>query len=89
MSLSNNLWYMIGITFDNNEVRFYKNGRFIESEQTNGVKLRPNTNDLWIGRQNSSTSDFYYRGRLDEVALYNKALSGKEIMEYYNATVQG
>lgn len=88
MSLANNLWYMIGITFDNDEVRFYKNGQFIESAPTNGVKLRPNTNDLWIGRQNSGTSNFYYRGRLDELVLYKKALSDEEIMEYYNATMQ-
>lgn len=88
MSLSNNLWYMIGITFDNDEIRFYKNGQFIESAPTNDVKLRPNTNNLWIGRQNSGTYNFYYRGRLDEVALYKKALSDEEIMDYYNATMQ-
>lgn len=86
MSLSNNIWYMIGITFDKNEIRFYKNGQFIESKPTNGVKLRPNTNNLWIGRQNSGTYNFYYRGRLDELALYKEALSDEEIMNYYNAT---
>ncbi|WP_370574887.1 LamG-like jellyroll fold domain-containing protein [Methanomethylovorans sp.] len=88
MSLSNNLWFMIGITFDNDEIRFYKNGQFIESAPTNGVKLKPNTNNLWIGRQNSGTYNFYYRGRLDELALYKKALSDEEIMDYYNATMQ-
>lgn len=88
MSLANNIWYMIGITFDKEEIRFYKNGRFIESAPTNGVKLKPNTNSLWLGRQNSGTYNFYYRGRLDEVALYNKALSDEEIMDYYNATMQ-
>jgi len=88
MSLSNNIWYMIGITFDKDEIRFYKNGQFIESKPTNGVKLKPNTNNLWIGRQNSGTSNFYYRGRLDELTLYKKALSDEEIMNYYNTTVQ-
>ena len=88
MSLSNNIWYMIGVTFDKDEIRFYKNGQFIESKPTNGVKLKPNTNNLWIGRQNSGTSNFYYRGRLDELTLYKKALSDEEIMNYYNATVQ-
>ncbi|WP_321418268.1 LamG-like jellyroll fold domain-containing protein [uncultured Methanomethylovorans sp.] len=88
MSLSNNIWYMIGITFDKDEVRFYKNGNFIESRPTNGVELKPNTNSLWIGRQNAVTSNFYYRGRLDELTLYNKVLSDEEIMNYYNATVQ-
>lgn len=88
MSLSNNVWYMIGITFDKDEIRFYKNGQLIESAPTYGVKLKPNTNDLWIARQNSGTSNFYYRGRLDEIVLFKKALSDEDIMEYYTATMQ-
>lgn len=88
MSLANNLWYLIGITFDKEEIRFYKNGRFIESASTNGVNLKTNNNNLWLGRQNSGTYNFYYRGRLDGLALYKQALSDEEIMDYYNATKQ-
>ncbi len=86
MDLQTNTWYQIGVVVDGSNVNFYKDSTFIEDYSMNGVPLASNNNELWIGRQNYGSNNYYLRGYLDEVEIYNVTLAGSDIAEYYTRT---
>ena len=43
------------------------------------------TAPLWIGRQFSAASNTSFEGLIDEVAIYDKALSGEQVLAHYEA----
>nr|WP_321498734.1 type IV pilin [uncultured Methanolobus sp.] len=86
MDLHRNTWYQIGVVADGSDVKFYKDATFVESMSMNGFSLVPNNNDLWIGRQNYGTNNFYFRGYLDEVEIYNVTLDESDMAAYYART---
>jgi len=60
----------------------YLNGALLQS---NAITGSPSTsgNSPWVFSDNA-ISGVFYDGELDEVGIYNKALSAKEIKDYYN-----
>jgi len=86
MNLGGNSWYQIGVVVDGTNVKFYKDGAFVEEHSMGGVPLAPNNNELWIGRQNYGSNNFYLRGYLDEIEMYNVTLSESDMAEYYART---
>ena len=76
-----NEWQMITATRDSsNIVRLYKNGVQIGSNYSNSGTWQ--NIDLFIG--SNSGSQFYFQGLLDEVGLWNRALTADEVEELYN-----
>lgn len=76
------VWQFLAAAVDNfGNVRIYKNGKLIQT----GVSAAPasvrRTNN-YIGRSNSS-SDAYYQGDLDDIHIFNYALSENEISALY------
>jgi FlaG/FlaF family flagellin (archaellin) len=86
MGLQTNTWYQIGVAVDETNVHFYKDGTFVEFHSMTGVPLISNNNELWMGRQNDGSNNFYMQGYLDEVEIYNVTLSGSDIADYYTRT---
>ncbi|MDK2938510.1 MAG: hypothetical protein PWQ51_674 [Methanolobus sp.] len=86
MNLQKNTWYQIGVVADGNDVSFYKDATYVESLSMNGYSLVPNNYDLWIGRQNYGSNDYYFRGYLDEVEIYNVTLDESDMADYYART---
>ncbi len=75
-----NQWEYITLTFDGTKIQFYKNGQY-KSEQ-NITVLFNYTGNLRIGHQSSGTD--YFNGLIDEVRIYNRALSAEEVRYHYN-----
>jgi hypothetical protein len=49
-----------------------------------GVRLKSNTNPVTVGKQNAPAgSEFYYRGDIGALSLYNRALTPEEIAQNY------
>ncbi|MCK5396696.1 MAG: hypothetical protein KAJ33_00425, partial [Thermoplasmata archaeon] len=72
-------WYHLAATYDGDILRFYKNGEFIsQTDVYNGV-VGDTTADIIIGAQNSGTAS-QLDGTIDEVRIYNRALSQEEII---------
>jgi hypothetical protein len=86
MNLQKNTWYQIGVVADGNDVSFYKDATFVESLSMNGYQLVPNNYDLWMGRQNYGSNNYYFRGYLDEVEIYNVTLDDSDMADYYART---
>ncbi|MEM7394882.1 MAG: LamG domain-containing protein [Verrucomicrobiota bacterium] len=72
-------WAHIAGTFDGNELRIYKNGGLIDT-MTHNAPLKSNALDLYIGQ---GTSNYPWKGALDEVMILNRALSADEVNALY------
>jgi hypothetical protein len=77
-------WVYIAGTYDGSTIKTYKNG-VSNSSGTSVSRTIPNTAQvLEIGRYRE-TVDRSYPERIDEVKIYNRALSADELLQNYNA----
>jgi gliding motility-associated-like protein len=82
-----NQWYFITGIFDGRSLKFYQNNTLI-SENTN----LPNSvidncagGDFRIGRWHDASSEFF-KGDLDDIRIYNRALTATEMQQLYTQT---
>jgi len=80
------IWYFVAITYDSQKVNLYIDGDFYGSTPTTAM---PNNNvyPLLIGRSTDPvypSNKYWFKGVLDEVRIYNRALSESEILDLYN-----
>ncbi len=73
------VWQHVAIVFDGTELRFYKNGN--ESYYGNNVPTGETVAPLCIGRNPAFGEHF--GGLIDEVEIYDRALSANEITAIY------
>lgn len=82
----NNNWIFYASTFDNTTriVNIYVNGILVNSinETDPNAIVRTSSNSLYIGR-NGSSSVYYIKGSLDDLRIYNRALSNQEIQSLF------
>jgi ELWxxDGT repeat protein len=69
-------WYHVAVTYDNGSWKLYVNG-VLESQAT-GVFISQSNGLLSIGSKGEPLTD-PYAGLIDEVSIYNRALSAAEI----------
>ena len=79
--LQANTWYHVAVTYDGAVVKVYVNG---QSEGSKSVALNTvlTANGLTIGNRPGSGK---WQGQLDEVMLFDRALSASEILAIYGA----
>jgi RHS repeat-associated protein len=87
-----NQWTHVAVTYDKPTgiARMYING--VQQTSANLGVFTPQTGyDLYFGDDPSSSgsSNLFYKGRLDEISLYRRALDGKEIFDIYGADSEG
>jgi hypothetical protein len=90
-----NVWHHLVGTYDGRRVRFYINGVLDTEEvaETPGLKLRdlPEAK-MVIGRtasaRRNSWRDTYFSGLIDEVKIWERALTSSEVKLLYEQTLQ-
>ncbi len=75
-------WHHIVTTYDGSMIKIYLDGNLMASEETSG-NLHAASSDIYIGNQ-ATTNDF--EGTIDEVKIYNTALTIEEINQIYATT---
>ena len=87
-TISTGVWYHVAAVRGSNYMQMYVNGRF--ENQTN-VSFAQNYGSLplYFGSSGQSYWDGKFKGRLDEVSIYNRALSSDEIAAIYAAGAAG
>lgn len=75
-----NVWYHVVGTFDGTNAKIYVNGVL---ENSVAATAATNNDNLNIGRENDNTR--YFNGLIDEVKIYNRALSSTEIAQEYQS----
>lgn len=78
-------WRHLIVTADGDQLQLYEYGRPVAS--TPCESMATSTNDtLWFGTTPSGSE--IWNGRIDEVAIFDKALSDGEIAELYQAALE-
>jgi len=85
-TFSTNKWYFIAVTYSANGGEMFINGESIGTfPYTGDIVNPPNTDSLFIGTCANPEYREWFNGTIDEVRIYNRALSENEIkMLYYN-----
>ncbi|MCX7834832.1 MAG: choice-of-anchor D domain-containing protein [bacterium] len=77
-------WQHVAITYDGSYVRYYLNGSLSNSVAYSGTLGSFSSAKLTIG-YNDNNND-YFNGFLDEIRIYNRALTASEIYQCYSPT---
>jgi uncharacterized protein (DUF1697 family) len=85
-SLAANTWTHLAVTYDRVTLRLYVNGVQVSSLAATG-SIATSTTPLQIG--GDSIYGQFFQGMIDEVRVYNRALSQAEIQTDMNAAVGG
>ncbi len=73
-------WYTIAYTYDGATSNFYINGALVNSvPNANTVTFTPNSDDLTIGQDGFTAIPYYFNGVIDEIRIYNQAISAQQI----------
>jgi hypothetical protein len=80
-----NVWYHAAVTYDGTTVTLYLNGQ-VENSAARMLNTFPDQNGLTIGLRPGSA---VWNGQIDEVELFDRALSQAEIQAIYNAGSAG
>jgi hypothetical protein len=73
-------WYTLAYTFDGKRSKFYVNG-VLQAANVKSTTFTPNTNSLFIGRNEDPAYPYYFNGVIDELRIYNVALTQNKITE--------
>lgn len=71
-----NEWYHLAMTYDGTTLKMYVNGQLRDSRSIAG-KLVVNSRDISVGSDNNAQK--FFNGSIDEVKMFDKALSQTEI----------
>jgi hypothetical protein len=89
--ISDNNWYNIVSTYDLSGVKIYVNNVLVLTKPyigTGTMSSPTNTQDIYIGRELNSTLcspyNTFYQGKLDDIGIWNRALTQQEITQLYN-----
>ena len=90
-SLNINTWYNFVITIDNNFIKMYVNGTLEQTSTYPGVCF-DNGDNVFIGATRNAIignpSSFFWIGKIDDVGIWNRALTQEEITALYTAGTQ-
>ena len=90
--IDDNRWYHVVGTYDSTaqEIKLYLNGQLIDSaKQITPIKNNPNADFLIGAYSNDATNYNYFEGLIDEVAVYDTALTLSQIEANYAGGVGG
>ena len=80
-----NTWSYLALTYDGATLRFYVNGQLVGSKAQTG-SLPVTSGTLGIGG-NNIWPDECFAGRIDEIRIYNRALTQQEIQNDMNTPI--
>jgi len=82
--LSNDKWHNVVITFDGTTGNMYIDGAPSGSGSFSGTRQNTTT-PLYFGYYRVSSDYYYWNGKLDDIRIYNYALSETEVASVYNS----
>jgi hypothetical protein len=77
-------WRFVGVTHDNQTVKMYVDGRYIETHEF-VFQPEPLEADLVIGADRIEGDPSRFKGDMDELMIFNRVLDAGEIGEIYQA----
>ena len=78
-----NTWQQLIFIYKSDTLIMYLDGDQIYSSYSSSAQRATNTNDMLIGSINRATGDEYMNGDLDDIGIWNRALTPAEIQQIY------
>ncbi len=85
-NLQPSVWQHLTLTYDGSMLKFYMNGQEATSIPASGT-ISNQSVDFLMGKLIYSITNFFFLGQLDEVSLWNKALTIQEIQHIYTCAI--
>ena len=84
-SFLNKVHHLVG-TYDGSTLKCYKNGVLVSTVNATG-EIQYSSSNIFFGRNVNANgvvgSDYYFKGTIDDIAIYNRALGQQEITALY------
>lgn len=78
------------MTVDSSEIRVYQDGALLSSDVRSGdLKSDDSNTHILIGKDGRGGTNYSFDGLIDEVAMYNRALTPDEIQQHYQNGLAG
>ena len=88
-SITNQWQHIVGV-YDGTNLKYYQNGVLVSSIPHTGGLFYNNEN-LLFGKGTDGVSapgfDIFYNGKIDDIGIWNRALTQQEITDLYNANI--
>ncbi|MFT3932968.1 MAG: LamG domain-containing protein [Chitinophagaceae bacterium] len=78
-----NIWYTVVYTYGNGQSNLYVNG-VLKSTINQTAAFTPNTQELYIGKHGDPQYPYNFKGVIDEIRIYNKALCANAVKQLTN-----
>lgn len=75
-------WHHAAATYDGATMKLYVDG-VLKVSKSNTGSLHTSTSDVYIGNQNTIN---HFKGAVDEVLIYNTALTDNDVLQIFNTT---
>lgn len=75
------IWYLYSITYDGTSSKIYRNGELLKSVE--GISRTTKGYILRLGQLNAAVS---INADIDDLKIYNVAMTGEQVMESYNSS---
>lgn len=76
------IWHHVVLTYAAGTTKIYVDGALPSQSSTSGFGKGTADNVLWVGARSDSLG--FVTGSIDDVRLYNRALTAQEILDLYN-----
>lgn len=86
--ISRAVWTHVVGSYDGSSINLYVNGVLAKTGAASGAILRANSG-MMIGRDPGNVSSRSFVGAIDEVSIYNRALSANEVKARYDGSSTG
>jgi hypothetical protein len=86
--LSLDVWTLAALTYDGQHVRIYQDGQLVGEMACEGELATNSHCQAWIGDNPSGQGDRPFRGDLEHIALFNRALHPGELRAIYESRDQ-
>jgi gliding motility-associated-like protein len=78
-------WHHVVLTYDGVDVKLYLDGVFQGASPYTG-QINPSPEQLYFGMHNDPSFPYYVNGQLDDIGIWNRALSLCEVQDLFNAS---
>jgi hypothetical protein len=86
-SLDLNIWVNLVASYDGTTIKLYRNG-ILENQNSANVNFINSIEPLFFGKEfNSNTNGRFFKGKIDDIGIWNRALTQQEITDLYNGNI--
>jgi hypothetical protein len=78
-------WHLIALTYDGRTVKVYYDGNIACQATGTGGPIFNSTQPVTVARMQNSSDYIYFKGRMDEIALYDFTLTAAQVQSIWTS----